>query len=85
MFSDQPIIKTIAWNSSRTPRFLAESEYVTSTGVPSVNYDLVEVVRCRDCKNFASDELGDYCTLLDFEDVKSMNDGFCAWGERRDA
>lgn len=44
-----------------------------------------EIVRCRDCKNFASDELGDYCTLLDFEDVKSMDNGFCAWGERRDA
>lgn len=44
-----------------------------------------EVVRCRDCKHFASDELGDCRTLLDFEDVKSMGDGFCAWGERRDA
>jgi hypothetical protein len=43
------------------------------------------VVRCRDCKNFASDELGDCCTLLDFEDVKQMGNGFCAWGERRDA
>ena len=43
------------------------------------------IVRCRDCKNFASDELGDYCTLLDFEDVKSMDNGFCAWAERRDA
>lgn len=44
-----------------------------------------EIVRCRDCKHFASDELGDCCTLLDFEDVKSMDNGFCAWGERRDA
>ena len=43
-----------------------------------------EIVRCRDCKNFASDELGDFCTLMDFEDVKPMGDGFCSWGERRD-
>lgn len=42
-----------------------------------------EIVRCRDCKHFASDELGDCCTLLDFEDVRSMGDGFCAWGERK--
>ena len=47
--------------------------------------DMVAVVRCRDCKNFASDELGDCCTLFDFEDARSMGDGFCAWGERRDA
>lgn len=44
---------------------------------------LPEIVRCRDCKHFASDELGDYCTLLDFEDVKSMGNGFCAWGCRK--
>lgn len=44
-----------------------------------------EVVRCRDCVYFATDELGDYCTLFDFEDVKSMEDKYCAWGERRGA
>lgn len=43
----------------------------------------VKVVRCRDCANYATDELGDYCTLLDFEDIKSMANGFCAWGERK--
>ena len=43
------------------------------------------VVRYRDCKHFASDELGDCCTLLDFEDVKPMDRCFCSWGERRDA
>lgn len=44
-----------------------------------------QVVRCRDCVNHASDPLGEYCTLFDFEDVNSqkMLDGFCAWGERR--
>ena len=44
-----------------------------------------KVVRCRDCRNFATDKLGDYCTLFDFEDVKGMGDKFCAWGERRGA
>lgn len=43
-----------------------------------------EIVRCRDCAYFATDELGDYCTLFDFEDIKDMKDGFCSWGERED-
>ena len=44
-----------------------------------------EIVRCRDCVHRASDPLGEYCTLFDFEDVNSqkMLNGFCAWGERR--
>lgn len=43
-----------------------------------------EIVRCRDCIYFATDELGDYCTMFDFEDVskQKMLNGFCAWGER---
>lgn len=43
-----------------------------------------EVVRCRDCIHFASDEIGEYCTLLDFGPVIGMANGFCAWGERRE-
>lgn len=43
-----------------------------------------EIVRCRDCAYFATDELGDYCTLFDFEDIKDMKDGFCSWGKRED-
>lgn len=43
-----------------------------------------EIVRCRDCDFFVSDEIGDYCTLMDFEDaIGDMADGFCAWGRRR--
>ena len=42
-----------------------------------------EIVRCWNCMNYATDELGDYCALLDFEDVKSMANGFCAWGIRK--
>ena len=45
---------------------------------------LPELVRCRDCKNFVADELGEVCGLFEFEIVDgSMADGFCAWGERR--
>ena len=43
-----------------------------------------EIVRCRDCAYFATDKLGDYCTLFDFEDVKSMGDRFCAWACRKE-
>ena len=44
-----------------------------------------EIVRCRDCVHRASDPLGEYCTLFDFEDVNNqkMLNGFCSWGERR--
>ena len=44
-----------------------------------------EVVRCRDCAYFASDEIGSYCTLMDFEDaIGDMADGFCSLGKRRE-
>ena len=57
-------------------------------GIPMTDENMaqfgwVKVVRCRDCLNFTQDELGDYCTLLDFEDTKSMEDKFCAWGKRK--
>ena len=64
--------------------YVVEVEYDTFNGTFSQKRGK-EIVRCRDCRHFASDELGDCCTLLDFEDVKSMDNGFCAWGERRDA
>ena len=45
---------------------------------------LPEIVRCGDCANYAIDELGEACTLFDFGFAgKSMDDGYCAWGERR--
>lgn len=45
---------------------------------------LEEVVRCRDCKHYTDDEMeyyhycGSWCEQVE-------PDGFCAWGERRDA
>ena len=41
------------------------------------------VTRCRDCAHY-SDEIGGYCTLLEFAST-NMQDGFCAWGEERGA
>lgn len=42
------------------------------------------IVRCRDCKHFLADELGEVCGLFEFEMVDGeMADGFCKWGERR--
>ena len=43
-----------------------------------------EIVRCRDCKHYTEDEMeyyhfcGSWCEQVE-------PDGFCAWGERRDA
>lgn len=39
--------------------------------------DVVEVVRCKDCKYF--DQAEKYC--CDF--LTAEEDGFCRWGERR--
>lgn len=44
-----------------------------------------EIVRCKDCKHFVTDKFGDCCTLFDFEDVKSMKEKYCAWGDRESA
>ena len=41
-----------------------------------------EIVRCRDCVHYETDEVCDGCTLFDFADCSgSMADKFCAWGE----
>ena len=67
------------------------SEYIME-----VNYDTLkgtfsqkrgeEIVRCRDCVHYETDEVCDGCTLFDFADCSgSMAGKFCAWGERRDA
>lgn len=41
------------------------------------------VVRCRDCKHFVTNIHGSYCQ----KSISTTSDpnGFCAWGERRDA
>lgn len=41
------------------------------------------IVRCRDCKFCMSYWGADYCDF--FSHVTNDPDGFCSWGERRDA
>ena len=42
-----------------------------------------EIVRCRDCKHYEPNTYSHFtCELLTFH---VQPDGFCAWGERRDA
>lgn len=65
-------------------------EYVGCKSIEAVNYDGKgndlcnmwvtdeEIVRCRDCKRFNSNET---CAL--FDDALVEPDGFCKWGERR--
>ena len=47
------------------------------------------IVRCRDCKHCRRDDSRWYCSelMFDIDWVTSdmALDGFCAWGERRDA
>lgn len=42
-----------------------------------------EIVRCRDCRHYKTSDAGSYCC----KSITTLNnpDGFCAWGERRDA
>ena len=51
--------------------------------------DMVVVVRCRDCKRYQPREgqmLSCKFEYKDFTQWRSAEpDGFCAWGERRDA
>ena len=43
--------------------------------------DAVEVVRCKDCEYFLSDEP----TICELTMCGAKDDGFCAWGKRKDA
>lgn len=54
---------------------------------PPERVELVQVVRCRDCKRFSLDNSdhdyrsGWWCHRWNTDMVKP--DGFCAWGKRR--
>ena len=51
---------------------------------PNKQHPKEEIVRCRDCRHYTEDEMeyyhycGSWCEQVE-------PDGFCAWGERRDA
>ena len=42
--------------------------------------DVVEVVRCKDCKNYGDEH---FCPLLSLADYTDPDD-FCSYGEKRD-
>lgn len=42
--------------------------------------DVVEVVRCKDCKYF---KYGDYCTEDKMEHSQCRKNDFCSYGERK--
>ena len=43
--------------------------------------DVVEVVRCKDCKFF---EYGDYCSEGKMEHSRCRENDFCSYGERKE-
>lgn len=50
---------------------------------PPTRADLVQVVRCMDCKHFVTNIHGSYCK----KSISTTSDpnGFCAWGKRRES
>ena len=62
--------------------YIIEVEYDTFNGT-FTQKRREEIVRCRDCKHCMAYWQSDYCDY--FKHVTNDPDGFCAWGERRDA
>lgn len=63
--------------------YIFEVEYDTLNGTFSKKRG-EEIVRCRDCKYASYDNR--WCYRQTNADALSIRpDGFCAWGERRDA
>ena len=44
--------------------------------------DVVEVVRCKDCKHYEPCTAVSYCNL--YEDVTTEPNAYCSYGERRE-
>lgn len=72
--------------------FLIEDDYDTALtiihGAP-IDDDLVEVVRCRDCKHWTRDGNGycddeSYCNNPDGLDNYAKPDDYCSYGKRKD-
>ena len=74
----------LGWETDPTDE---EIEY-TIDNIPTA--DVVEVVRCKDCKKYKesksfSGELKMYCDELSEDELMYMKpDDFCCYGERRD-
>lgn len=47
--------------------------------------DVVEVVRCKDCKNLVNTTINANCFLIcDISDMEIAPEDFCSYGERRE-
>lgn len=61
-------------------------EYVTEwvDGLPNfIPYE--KIIRCKDCRFFTEDELGQACTQFDFGFAfVEIENGFCSWAVKRD-
>ena len=58
-------------------------------GIPAELFTEQEIVRCRDCKRFQPNESSMLSCKFEYKEFiqwrSAEPDGFCAWGERRDA
>lgn len=72
-------IKAVNWQSAITMTRAAMTYAIKS--IPAA--DVVEVVRCKDCKHRWKGDCGLWCMIHD--DMYAEEDYFCASGERREA
>lgn len=65
------------------------SEYIYDTSrvetQPEQGFTGETVVRCRDCKHYVEHQGYATCGYFDSDYAEVDPDGFCAWGERRQA
>lgn len=61
------------------------------TGLPVMNNSFARVVRCKDCKHYEGDWWVGDCHhkrwgdgWVNYPPPRVTEDGFCAWGERRE-
>lgn len=75
-------------NSEQLERLIEAIEHKTGREINRMVIDgkrATEIVRCRDCKRCMAYAKAAYCDRFAHELPGATLDGFCAWGERRDA
>ena len=74
-------------NPDDTLRYMQTTQPVDLWGYPKQEQDLVEIVRCKDCKYYlkSAEKCGLIDTRLHFYETDKIwtEDCFCSWGERR--
>lgn len=74
-------IKAVNWQSAITMTRAAMTYAIKS--IPAA--DVVEVVRCRDCKHYDRDECYHPRHEKHLQSIFQSPDDFCSYGERREA